>query len=241
MIILPAIDIIDGKCVRLTRGDFKTSKKYCDDPLEMALKWKSSGASWLHIVDLDGARTGSPKNLGLAAKIKSGTGLKTEFGGGIRKMKDLDEAINAGMDRVIVGTAVLEDKDFLIEASGKYKEKILVSVDFDSSGRIYTRGWQRGSSSEISTFLPALKQSGISEIIITNITRDGTLSGPDIELIKKILKISGLKLIIAGGVTSIDDIKKLKSLKKHGVTGVIIGKALYEERINLPQAIAAAK
>jgi phosphoribosylformimino-5-aminoimidazole carboxamide ribotide isomerase len=241
MVILPAIDIIKGNCVRLTKGDFKSSKKYFNDPVAVAEMWESMGASWLHVVDLDGARAGFPENLGIAAKIKSKTGLKVEFGGGIRRIKVMDEVIAAGMDRAIIGTAALEDRNFLDSAMEKYKEKIIISVDFDSKGIIYTRGWQQGTPYSIEEFLPLLKHSGINEIIITNITKDGTLSGPDTRLIRKVLDVSGLDLIIAGGITCIEDIKKLKKLESRGVTGVIIGKALYEEKISLIEAIDAGR
>jgi phosphoribosylformimino-5-aminoimidazole carboxamide ribotide isomerase len=145
------------------------------------------------------------------------------------------------MDRAIIGTAALEDRNFLDSAMEKYKEKIIISVDFDSKGIIYTRGWQQGTPYSIEEFLPLLKHSGINEIIITNITKDGTLSGPDTRLIRKVLDVSGLDLIIAGGITCIEDIKKLKKLESRGVTGVIIGKALYEEKISLIEAIDAGR
>jgi phosphoribosylformimino-5-aminoimidazole carboxamide ribotide isomerase len=241
MIILPAIDIIDGDCVRLTRGDFKSKKKYSGNPVETALMWKEKGAQWLHIVDLDGAKYGICKNLQTAAEIKEKTGLKVEYGGGIRDMQILQEVLNTGIDRAILGTKVLEDRALLKEANLMFGNRLIISVDFSASGIIYKDGWQKETELNIFEHAASLKSEGISEIIITNISRDGTLSGPDIGLIEKVLRKSCLNLIIAGGITTVDDIKKLKDLNNPAITGVIIGKALYEGTISLEEAIQAAK
>jgi phosphoribosylformimino-5-aminoimidazole carboxamide ribotide isomerase len=241
MIILPAIDIIDGDCVRLTRGDFKSKKKYSGNPVETALMWKEKGAQWLHIVDLDGAKYGICKNLQTAAEIKEKTGLKVEYGGGIRDMQILQEVLNTGIDRAILGTKVLEDRALLKEANLMFGNRLIISIDFSASGIIYKDGWQKETELNIFEHAASLKSEGISEIIITNISRDGTLSGPDIGLIEKVLRKSCLNLIIAGGITTVDDIKKLKDLNNPAITGVIIGKALYEGTISLEEAIQAAK
>jgi phosphoribosylformimino-5-aminoimidazole carboxamide ribotide isomerase len=241
MIILPAIDIIDGEAVRLTRGDFESKKKYSGDPVKTALIWKEKGAQWLHIVDLDGAKYGICKNLQIAAKIKEKTGLKVEYGGGIRDIKMLKEVLNTGIDRAILGTKVLEDRALLKEAGLMFGNRLIVSLDFSSAGIIYKDGWQKETQLNIFDHSASLKTEGISEIIITNISRDGTLSGPDIGLIEKVLQKSGLNLIIAGGITTVDDIKKLKDLKNPAITGAIIGKALYEGTISLEEAILAAE
>jgi len=241
MIILPAIDIIDGDCVRLTRGDFKSKKKYSGNPVETALMWKEKGAQWLHIVDLDGAKYGICKNLQTAAEIKEKTGLKVEYGGGIRDMQILQEVLNTGIDRAILGTKVLEDRALLKEANLMFGNRLIISVDFSASGIIYRDGWQKETELNIFEHAANLKSEGISEIIITNISRDGTLSGPDIGLIEKMLQKSCLNLIIAGGITTVDDIKKLKDLNNPAITGVIIGKALYEGTISLEEAMQAAK
>ena len=241
MIIFPAIDIIDGEAVRLTRGDFGSKKKYSGNPLETALMWKEKGAQWLHIVDLDGAKYGICKNLLIAAQIKEKTGLKVEYGGGIRNIQVLKEVLNTGIDRAILGTGALGDKALLKEAELLFLNRVIVSVDFSSSGIIYKDGWQKETELNIFDFAAGLKSDGISEIIITNISRDGTLSGPDIGLIEKVLQKSGLNLIIAGGITTVDDIRKLKGLNNPAITGVIIGKALYEETISLEEAMQAAE
>jgi phosphoribosylformimino-5-aminoimidazole carboxamide ribotide isomerase len=241
MIILPAIDIIDGEAVRLTRGDFESKKKYSGNPVEKAMMWKEKGAQWLHIVDLDGAKYGICKNLQIAAQIKEKTGLKVEYGGGIRDMQILKEVLNTGIDRAILGTRALEDRALLKEANSMFGIRLIVSVDFSATGIIYKDGWQKETELNIFDYAASLKSEGISEIIITNISRDGTLSGPDIGLVEKVLQKSGLNLIIAGGITTVDDIKKLKDLKNPAITGVIIGKALYEETISLEEAIQAAE
>jgi phosphoribosylformimino-5-aminoimidazole carboxamide ribotide isomerase len=241
MIIFPAIDILDGEAVRLTRGDFESKKRYSDDPLKTALIWKERGAKWLHIVDLDGAKYGICKNLQIAAKIKEKTGLKVEYGGGIRDMQALKEVLNAGIDRAILGTRVLEDSALLKKAGSMFGNRLIVSLDFSSTGKIYKDGWQKETQLNIFDHSARLKSEGISEIIITNISRDGTLSGPDMALIEKVLQKSGLNLIIAGGITTVGDIKKLKDLKNPAITGVIIGKALYEGTISLEEALLAAE
>jgi phosphoribosylformimino-5-aminoimidazole carboxamide ribotide isomerase len=241
MIILPAIDIIDGEAVRLTRGDFGSKKKYSGDPVKTALIWKEKGAQWLHIVDLDGAKYGICKNLQTAAQIKEKTGLNVEYGGGIRDMQMLKEVLNTGIDRAILGTKVLEDSSLLKEAGSMFGDRLIVSLDFSATGIIYKDGWQNATELNIFDHAASLKTEGISEIIITNISRDGTLSGPDIGLIEKVLQKSGLNLIIAGGITTVDDIRKLKGLNNPAITGVIIGKALYEGTISLEDAIMAAK
>ncbi len=241
MIILPAIDIIDGEAVRLTKGDFESKKKYSGDPVKTALMWQGKGAKWLHIVDLDGAKYGTCRNLQIAAQIKEKTGLKVEYGGGIRDMQTLKEVLGTGIDRAILGTRALEDKALLNDAQSLFGERLIVSVDFSSSGIIYKDGWQKETQLNIFDFAAGLKSDGINEIIITNISRDGTLSGPDIGLIERVLQKSGLNLIIAGGITTVDDVRKLKDLNNPAITGVIIGKALYEGTISLEEALLAAE
>lgn len=241
MIIFPAIDIIDGEAVRLTRGDFGSKKKYSGNPVKTALMWKEKGAQWLHIVDLDGAKCGVCKNLQIAAEIKEKTGLKVEYGGGIRDIQILREVLSTGIDRAILGTRALEDNVLLKESVLAFGDRLIVSVDFLSTGIIYKDGWQKETGLNIFDFAAGLKSEGISEIIITNISRDGTLSGPDIGLIEKVLQKSGLSLIIAGGITTVEDIKKLKGLKNPAITGVIIGKALYEGTVSLEEALKAAE
>jgi phosphoribosylformimino-5-aminoimidazole carboxamide ribotide isomerase len=237
MLVIPAIDIIDGVCVRLTKGDYGLKKKYFDNPLDAAKNFKACGAGWLHIVDLDGAKTGIPENLKIAKKIKDKTDLKIEYDGGIRDIEILKEVINSGIERAVIGTRALEDKVFLEDLIKSFKNSFILSLDFDSGGAIFKHGWQQKTQLNIFSLLPELQNYGIEEMIITNISKDGTLEGIDLELIVKVLKISKIKLIIAGGIANIDDLKMLKRLEMNGVSGVIIGKALYEGRIDLNDAI----
>jgi len=239
MIIIPAIDLIKGSCVRLTRGRFSTEKKYFGDPVDIAQKWKEAGAEWLHIVDLDGARTGSVKNLKTASRIKGKVDIKIQYGGGIRNFEILRRVLDIGIERVILGTRALEDKNFLKKSILQYKNRMILSLDYTANGVIYKRGWQEKSSLNIFELIEEVRESGIKEIIITDISRDGTLKGINLGLLKRILKSSELNFIIAGGVSSLDDIVRLKKIENMGISGIIIGKALYDEKtkIDLKKAI----
>ncbi len=241
MLVIPAIDIINGECVRLLKGDFNQKKVYSKDPLEVAKKWQSMGAEWIHIVDLDGAKEGVLKNIDIAIKIKQNTNLKIEYGGGIRSKKKLMSVIDSGIDRAITGIWLVEDSLTFSEISSKYKNRFIISVDFDSNGDIYKNGWQSKTNYNVLDLIPVLEQKNIDEIIITNISRDGTLKGVDFNIVENLLKKTAIKFIIAGGVLSIDDIFKLKNLEKKGISGVIIGKALYEGTINLKDALEISK
>ena len=241
MLIIPAIDLIDGSCVRLTEGKYNLKTKYSDDPVAIARKWVQSGASWLHIIDLDGAKSGRIENLGIAADIKVKTGLKIQYGGGIRSIERLGLVLSKGIDRVILGTSAIENREFLDKAVKAAGYRCILSIDFDSNGIIFKHGWQKDTDLNVFDFLPQLKQFNISRIIITNISRDGTLKGLDMDLIKRVLSISPVKLIVAGGISGNDDILELKTLESKGIEGIIIGKALYEGRIDLKNAIALAQ
>jgi phosphoribosylformimino-5-aminoimidazole carboxamide ribotide isomerase len=243
MIVYPAIDIIDGQCVRLTRGDFGRKTKYFDDPLIVAGRWKEKGASWIHIIDLDGARTGRVSNLSLAENIRKKTGVKVQYGGGIRDIDTMEKVLSAGIDRVILGTRAIEDRDFLESGSSRFGNKIIISLDFGKDGTIYKNGWQERTSKKIFDFTAELEELGMEEVIVTDIDRDGTLGGVDTENLRKILAGTSMSFIIAGGISSVDDIKKLKKIESLGVTGVIAGKALYEGKdpMDLAEAIKAGK
>ena len=239
MLVIPAIDIIEGQCVRLTRGDFDSKKKYFDDPLEVAAMWKEQGANWIHIIDLDGARTGKIANLAIAAKIRKKLKVKVQYGGGIRDDQTIGLVLSSGIDRAILGTRVIKDPDFLRESYQQYKNRIILSLDYGRNGTVYKHGWQDGSSKKISGFLKELEALMIKEIIITDIIRDGTLEGINKGFLENIAASTSISFIIAGGIGSIGDIKRLKTMENMGISGVIIGKALYEGRtpIDLRQAI----
>jgi len=237
MLIIPAIDIIEGKCVRLTRGDFNLKKKYHDNPVEIAEIWKNQGATWLHIVDLDGARAGAVKNLNIAQEIKKKLDLKVQYGGGIRDIDTLKSVIEGGIDRAVLGTKVIEDKNFLDVVLRQYWGKTILSLDYDRNGIIYKNGWQKATAVNVLDFATELENFGIHEVIVTDISKDGTLESPDFKIVREILKKTSLKLILAGGISSIRDIKAIKCFEKEGISGVIIGKALYEGIIKLDEAI----
>lgn len=239
MIIIPAIDLIRGHCVRLTRGKFNTEKRYFDDPVEVARKWKGAGAEWLHIIDLEGARTGKVKNLGTAQKIKRKVDVRMQYGGGIRNRETIEKILKTGIERIILGTRAIEDMNFLEDSILKYRGRIILSLDYTADGLINKNGWQKKSSFNIFEFITKVEKSGLREIIITDISRDGTLRGVNLGFLKRILISSNMGFIIAGGINSLDDIKRLKEIENMGIKGVIIGKALYDERmrIDLKKAI----
>jgi phosphoribosylformimino-5-aminoimidazole carboxamide ribotide isomerase len=236
MLIIPAIDLQDGCVVRFVQG--KSHKKvYSRDPLKVAKHWVKQGAKFLHIVDLDGAFTGIPKNLKIVKEIANQVKVPVEFGGGLRKIETIAEVLSAGVARVVLGTKAVEDKEFLRKAISKFKNKIIVGVDA-KNGKVMIRGWKAGhKNTDALDFSLGLKKLGFSELIYTDTLKDGTLTGPNIKEIKKLLKITRLKIIASGGISNLEDLHKLKCLEKDGVSGVIVGKALYEGKFTLPQAL----
>ena len=242
MIIIPAIDIIKGKVVRLEQGDFKKEKVYSNDPLEAALKWERMGAKFLHIVDLDGAKYGEVKNRDIIVNIINKTGVRCEVGGGLRSEKDIEDYLKQGAERVVLGTKAFEDEDFLRRAIANFGEKIVVSVDFRNiSGKMYAQkaGWLEKTNNIIDEFVKKIKKQGVKTIVVTDISRDGMLTGPNIEGLKFILEAVDISVVASGGVSSIEDIKQLSRIK--GLAGVIVGRALYEGRLDLEQAIKATE
>ncbi|MBN2072665.1 MAG: 1-(5-phosphoribosyl)-5-[(5-phosphoribosylamino)methylideneamino]imidazole-4-carboxamide isomerase [Actinobacteria bacterium] len=239
MIVIPAIDIMEGNVVRLTKGDFSTKKVYYDDPLKAALRWKESGAQWLHIIDLDGAKTGKVANLGIASMIKNELGIRVQYGGGIRNKNTLNEVISSGIDRAILGTGVLEDDVFLKECLDMQLSRIIISLDYDRKGIVFKNGWQSSTRMDIFGILKKLKKSGMEKVIITDISRDGTMKGANFTFLKEIMQSTSIRFIVAGGIRSLDDIRMLKKIEHPGVEGVIVGKALYEEQagFDLKEAI----
>ncbi len=236
MLIIPAIDLQDGCVVRFVQG--KSNKKvYSKDPLKVAKHWVAQGAKFLHIVDLDGAFTGVPKNLEVVKNIVKQIKVPVEFGGGLRKIETIEAVLGAGVARVVLGTKAVEDKEFLIKAFRKFKNKIIVGVDA-KNGKVMVWGWKTGhKNTDAAEFSLYLKKLGFSELIYTDTLKDGTLTGPNIKEIKKLLKVTGMKIIASGGISSLEDLHKLKGLEKEGLSAVIIGKALYEGRFTLPQAL----
>lgn len=237
MLIIPAIDLKDGFCVRLVQGKKDEVTKYSNDPVSIALKWQLCGAKLLHIVDLDGAFSGHQKNYESIISIRKATNILIQVGGGIRSMSHIDLLISSGIHRVILGTVAIENPELVKEAVRKYPGRILVGIDAKDS-KVAIRGWIQ--STEFDAFDLALKMQdyGVAGLIYTDITRDGMLTGPNFEAIQKMVDILELPVIASGGISSIDDIKRLLEVKR--LWGIIIGKALYSGRIDLEEAIKIA-
>jgi phosphoribosylformimino-5-aminoimidazole carboxamide ribotide isomerase len=231
---------MEGKVVRLFQGEKDKKTVYSDNPLEFAKKWQAEGAEWLHVVDLDGAINGVYSNLYLLEEIIENLDINVEISGGIRTRDILDQTINMGAKRVVLGTKAVEDPEFVKQAVRDYKEKIAVAVDMRKD-KISARGWTENSDIKSADLVKKMQDIGVRCLICTDITRDGTLEGPNLEMIKKISKIVSVDLIASGGVSSLDDIKALKDLKVERLKGIIIGKALYENKFSLKEAIKAAK
>lgn len=239
MLIIPAIDLKDGCVVRFTQGRFD-KKIYSRDPLKTAKYWIKQGAKLLHIVDLDGALSGTPKNLSIVKEIVKNVDVPIQFGGGVRTIENITLLLKLGIKRVVLGTKAIEDKAFLKKAFAKFKDKVIVSLDAKADN-LLTKGWRsHNKGQDMLTFATALKEMGFKQAIYTDTLKDGTLKGPNIKGIKGLLKATGLKIIASGGISSLDDIYRLKRLEKQGVVGVIVGKALYEGKFTLAQAIKLA-
>jgi len=236
MLIIPAIDIKDGCVVRFVQGRLN-KKVYSRDPVKTAKHWVKQGAKMMHVVDLDGAFTGTPKNLDVAKEIAKTVDVPVQFGGGIRNISMIDKLLDSGIRRIILGTKAAEDRDFLKKAFKEFKDKIIVSIDAKAD-RVLTKGWQSSyGNTDILKFAHNLKTIGFKQVIYTDVLKDGTLKGPNIKGIKSLLKETGLKVIASGGISSLSDIQKLKLLEKKGLVGVIVGKALYEGRFTLTEAL----
>ena len=233
MKIFPAIDIKDKKCVRLVKGDFDNKTEYDMSPVDQAGKYKDHGFKHLHIVDLDGALTGETVNLGIIQEIVSKFDLKIEIGGGIRNFESIKKYTDAGVEKVILGSAAIKDKNFLKEACKKFPNKIALGLDA-KDGYLSVSGWKENSNKLTSDFLKEVNDFGASRLIYTDINRDGMKKSPNFEETAKVADKSNCPVIISGGVSSIDDVKKAKSLNKN-IEGIIVGKAIYDGDIKLEE------
>ena len=232
MRIIPAIDIINEKCVRLTKGDYNTQKIYNENPLEVAKEFEASGIKHLHLVDLDGAKSNNIVNHKILNDIASKTKLIIDFGGGIKSDKDIEIAFESGASQVTGGSIAVHNRTIFLDWLAKYgSEKIILGAD-SNNRMIATNGWQQKSDMDVINFITQYENKGISYVICTDISKDGMLQGPSIDLYKEILSKSNINLIASGGVTSIDDIELVKQI---GCEGAIIGKAIYEGRISLKE------
>lgn len=237
MLIYPAIDLFDGKAVRLFKGDYAQMTVYNENPVEVAEDFLRSGAERIHLVDLEGAKEGTTPNLETVCKIKKATGLFCEIGGGIRSMDTIDKYISAGIDRVILGTAAVTQDGFVKEAVEKYGEKIAVGIDI-KDGFVAIKGWTETSDLDAFDFCKQMQDIGVKTVICTDISKDGAMQGTNHALYKELSEKFSLDIIASGGVSSMEDIEKLSSL---GIHGAIIGKAYYIGSINLKEAVEVAK
>tara|TARA_B100000427_G_scaffold322620_1_gene324874 strand:- start:94 stop:813 length:720 start_codon:yes stop_codon:yes gene_type:complete len=232
MKVFPAIDIKDKKCVRLIKGDFNNKTEYEISPVEQAKKYKDHGFKNLHIVDLDGALTGRTINIDLIKDVVSKFDLKIEIGGGIRNFESIQKYTDIGVEKVILGSAAIKDKNFLKEACKRFPNKIALGLDA-KDGYLAVSGWKENSNQLTTDFLQEINDYGVSRLIYTDINRDGTKQSPNFEETSKIAEISNCPVIISGGVSSMDDIRKAKSLKN--IEGIIVGKAIYDGDIKLEE------
>ena len=237
MIIYPAIDIIDGKCVRLSKGDYSLKTIYSDNLESIVKNWINNGTRFLHIVDLDGAKAGIPINIKNILKIrKLFPNIFIQIGGGIRDIDTIEKYLNYGIDRIILGTKVLKNKDFILSLNKSLRDRIAIDIAI-KDGKLAGDGWEKTEKENIESFIEFLEQNGIKMFVITDISKDGMMEGINETSINSILKYITTNAIISGGVTTIDDIKTILAMHKSKINGMIIGKALYENKIKLSEAI----
>lgn len=248
MELLPAIDIRGGKAVRLLRGDYDAETVYDDDPVTRAKGFADAGASWVHVVDLDAARTGEQANLSVVEAIVAGlagSGCRVEVGGGIRTRETADRLLDAGVERVVIGTAAVEAPEVVDTLASQHSGRVAVGLDVhargDGSGEVAVRGWTEGSGLDLFDLAGRFDRPGVGALIVTAIERDGTMAGPAIDLYSEVLARSGTALVASGGIGSLDDLSALAAVRVEGrsLAGAIIGRALYEERFTLEEALAA--
>ncbi|OPY57330.1 MAG: 1-(5-phosphoribosyl)-5-((5-phosphoribosylamino)methylideneamino) imidazole-4-carboxamide isomerase [Pelotomaculum sp. PtaU1.Bin035] len=239
MLIIPAIDLRAGRCVRLVEGKLDQETVYSDDPVAMAVHWQEQGAQWLHVVDLDGAFAGSPKNLDVISEILAAVNMPVQVGGGIRNLDTVERLLELGAARVILGTAAILRPQMVSEACARYGESVLVGID-GRNGRVAIEGW--GVTVDKSTLELAreMQDRGIKRVVFTDIRRDGTLQGPNLEATGDLARATGLKVVASGGVSNKDDLRAVKKLESAGVDSVIMGKALYAGNLTLKEALAIA-
>ena len=236
MEVIPAIDIRDGKCVRLYQGDYARETVYSEQPLRMAKHWVEQGATRLHVVDLDGARSGAPANIEVTAEIASSVDIPVQLGGAIRTLENVREAVSLGMSRVIIGTAALEDPDLVGAACREVgPERVLVAIDA-RDGYVTVQGWTRGSRVSAAELLHRITESGVERFIYTDVSRDGTLTEPNYQAVAAMAAETPLHMLVAGGIASIDHLARLSQMN---VEGAIIGTAIYTGDIDLSEAIGA--
>lgn len=239
MRIYPAIDIRGGKAVRLYKGDFAQETVF-GEPAEMAKKWEAAGGEFLHLVDLDGARAGKSMNLDVVKEIIAAVNIPVELGGGIRTMENIDEVLAAGVQRVILGSVAAKNPALVKEACAKYDDRVVVGIDA-KDGIVAVDGWEVSGDVEVTVLAKEMAKAGVKTIIYTDISRDGTLEGVNVEATAQLARESGIKIVASGGVKSIDDVKALLPYEKEGIEGVIVGKSIYMGTLDLTEAVKVAK
>jgi phosphoribosylformimino-5-aminoimidazole carboxamide ribotide isomerase len=237
MYIIPAIDLIGGKCVRLIKGEYHRQITYEEDPVKQAKEFFSAGAQWLHIIDLNGAKVGKPVNTGTVTAIAALKQLKIELGGGIRDEEAMRQMLAAGVERVIIGTKAVSDFEWFGQAAAKFRNRLVLGLDARGS-KVATHGWTQNSHQQLLEFAAEAAKLPLAAIIYTDIDRDGMMTGPNLERTKELVEAVDIPVIASGGVKEITDIKKLAEL---GVEAVVVGRSLYEGTLNLADAIDAAK
>ncbi|HEV3070767.1 MAG TPA: 1-(5-phosphoribosyl)-5-[(5-phosphoribosylamino)methylideneamino]imidazole-4-carboxamide isomerase [Solirubrobacteraceae bacterium] len=237
MILYPAIDIMEGKAVRLVKGDFEAKKVYDEDPLAAASRWVGEGAEHLHVVDLDGARAGAPVNLEHVRRITGELDVPVQLGGGLRTLEAIAQALAAGAERVILGTAAFTDPELLDESLREWPDRMMVSVD-TRGGRVTTAGWTETTELTAQAVIAALQERGVQRVVYTNVDRDGMLEGPDVQEIEEIARSVQGNLVYSGGIGALEDLERLQALGQASLRGVIVGKALYEGRFTVAEARA---
>lgn len=235
-IIYPAIDIRGGKCVRLMQGDYAKETVYNDDPVAVAREWEALGGMWIHLVDLDGAKAGHPVNDDLIGRIARSVNVPVQVGGGLRTEDDVERLLGLGVSRVILGTAAIEDRQFVSRVLAKHGAKVAIGIDA-RNGFVATRGWLETSEVKAEDLAVQLAQEGAQTFIFTDISRDGMMKGPNVEAIVRLAQISNRTVIASGGVSSQDDLDRLAAHQTDGVGGAIVGKALYTGSIKLDEAV----
>lgn len=236
MLVIPAIDLKDGKCVRLFKGEEGSETVFSDKPEDVAGNWEESGAEWIHVVDLDGAFSGEPKNLEVIKRIVGSVSCSVQVGGGLRNIETVRRYFDIGIERAIIGTAAFSDEEFLSEACREFPGKIAVGID-TKNGKIAVKGWKEVIDLDTKDALANLKNAGVSVILNTNIDRDGTMEGINIDAAKEFIESSPLPVIASGGIATTDDLEKLSTIESLGLYGAILGKSIYTGSIDLRDAI----
>ncbi|MCF8009937.1 MAG: 1-(5-phosphoribosyl)-5-[(5-phosphoribosylamino)methylideneamino]imidazole-4-carboxamide isomerase [Clostridiales bacterium] len=240
MLIIPAIDLRAGQCVRLVEGKPDMETVYSDEPAKVARAWEKSGSGYLHVVDLDGAFTGSPKNMEVISDIIKSVNIPIQVGGGIREMETVENLVNLGVSRVILGTAAIVNPELVEEGCKEYGENIVVGIDA-RNGKVAIEGWGLTAEKMAVDLALEMCEKGVKRIIFTDIWRDGTLKGPNFNAISEIAKSTSMKVIASGGISTLEDVSALKKMENLGVEGVIMGKSLYAGTVNLEEALAIAR